>query len=636
MTTVKKAKVRKIPARNAAAKKAVALKVAALKVTAHRAISKKAVSKKAAAKKATARKLRADPTTVATVWHSMQTICREMRHVIDRTAQNFLISQLHDISVGLWDAKGTTVAVAVGLPPQFLGAGFAVKALLEKFGDDIAPGDVFLTNDPYHGGHCCHLPDWAFFRPIFYQGELLFFTMARAHQQDTGGSYPGGYFPNGFDIHAEGVIIPPTKVIKAGRVRTDVLELVWNNVRFPKGVQIDNYAMLAACKRSDDRIVALLEKYGKGTVLDCIQQMIDRTERAVREEIRKIPDGTYYGEAATDDDGTELDVPVWVRVEITVKGDEMTLDFSKSDAQRKGFVNSIYAATYGNAFAAVILTIDPALADYHNEGTMIPVHIVTKPGSVVHAEYPATVGASPVNMGNQIMEAVLEALSKAKPERAVAAWGKHRGDYVFGVDPRTNERYVRTSFDYDGSSGAVTGFDGYQGVSCLTALGAVSRGDVEEMEIRLPWRLLKYEMMPDFTGAGRWRGGPGIYWAAVNEGSDSGIATGSSDGDEVQGFGALGGEPSPQSRTFIVRGEEKFRLKPHRLDTVKKGDVVEKFSSGGGGVGNPAERDPEMVREDVENELVSLQAARDVYKVVIDPAAMRIDEKATQALRARR
>src|SRR5208282_3583403 len=149
--------------------------------------------------------------------------------------------------------------------------------------------------------------------------------------------------------------------------------------------------------------------------------------------------------------------------------------------------------------------------------------------------------------------------------------------------------------DYDGSSGAVTGYDGYQGVSCIAALGAVSRGDVEETEIRLPWRLLKYGMVTDFTGAGRWRGGPGIYWAAVNEGSDAGIATGSSDGDEVQGSGALGGEPSPKCRTYIVRGEEKIRLKPHRLETVKTGDVVEKFSAGGGGVGNPAERDPEMV-----------------------------------------
>lgn len=577
-----------------------------------------------------------DAITVSTIWHSMQTICKEMRHVMDRTAQNFLIAQLHDVSVGIWDAKGGTVAVPVGLPVQFLGAGFAVKALVEKFGDNIVPGDVFLTNDPYHGGHCCHLPDWAFFRPIFHKDELLFFTMVRAHQQDTGGSYPGGYFPNGFDIHAEGLCIPPLKVVEAGKERSDLFELIWNNVRFPHGVKIDNYAMLAATKKCEQRVGALLERYGKETVLECVAQMTDRTERAVREEIRKIPDGVYKGVAATDDDGTELDVPVWVRVTVTVKGDELILDFSESDKQRKGFINSIYAATYGNAIAATCLCLDPALADYHNEGTMRPITVIAPPGLVVNGQYPATVGASPVNVGIQIMEAVLEALSKARPERSIAAWGKHRGDYVFGMDPRTKERYVRTSFDYDGSAGAVWGFDGYQGVSTLTALGAVSRGEVEEMEIRLPWRMLRYEMIPDLTGAGRWRGGPGIYWAARNEGSDGGIATGSSDGDEVQGFGAIGGQPSPQCRTYILRNDEKIRLKPHRLVDIKSGDVIEKFSSGGGGVGAPAERDPEMVREDVENELVSLQAAREVYKVVIDPATLKVDRAATQVLRAGR
>lgn len=336
-----------------------------------------------------------DPITVSTIWHSMQTICREMRHVIDRTAQNFLISQLHDVSVGIWDAKGGTVAVPVGLPVQFLGTGFAVKALVEKFGNNILPGDVFLTNDPYHGGHCCHLPDWAFFRPIFHKGELLFFTMARAHQQDTGGSYPGGYFPNGFDIHAEGICIPPLKVVEAGKERSDLFELVWNNVRFPEGVRIDNYAMLAATTKCEQRIGALLEQYGKETVLQCVAQMTDRTERAVREEIRKIPDGIYEGAAATDDDGTELDVPVWVRVKVTVKDDQLTLDFSGSDKQRKGFVNSIYAATYGNAIAATVLCLDPALADYHNEGTMRPINVIAPAGLVVNAQYPVTVGASP-------------------------------------------------------------------------------------------------------------------------------------------------------------------------------------------------------------------------------------------------
>jgi len=316
-----------------------------------------------------------------------------------------------------------------------------------------------------------------------------------------------------------------------------------------------------------------------------------------------------------------------------VQGDEMTIDLSESDAQRRGFVNSVYAATYGNTIAAAILCFDPALADYHNQGTMASIKVIAPLGSVVNCQYPATVGASPVNVGTQVMEAVLEALSKAVPHRSVAAWAKHRGDYVFAVDPRNGERYVRTSFDYDGSGGAVWGFDGYQGLSSMTALGAANRGNVEETEVRIPWRMLKYEFVPDLTGEGRWRGGPGLRWEAVNEGSAGQMATGSSDGDVVQGFGAVGGHPSPICRTWLRRNGEDIRVKPHRLVDVKEGDILIKHSSGGGGVGDPAERDPEMVREDVRNQLVSLQAARDVYKVIIDPATLTVDQAATKRLR---
>ena len=575
-----------------------------------------------------------DPTTVATIWHSMQTICKEMRHMVKRTAQNYLIGQLQDMSVGIWGADGTTIAVPVGLPVQFLGTTFAVKDLVKLFPDDINPGDVFLTNDPYHGGHNCHLPDWGYIRPIFYKGELLFFTLCRGHQMDTGGSFPGGYFPNGYDIHAEGLIIPPIKVIDRGRERKDLVNLILNNVRFSDGVRVDLHAMIGATTMCERRVLALLDMYGKHTVLASVQEMIRRTEIAVRKEIRKIPDGVYTGASATDDDGTVLDEPVWVRARITVKGDEMTIDLSESDAQRKGFINSVYAATYGNAIAAAILYFDPAIADYHNQGTMEPIKVIATPGSVVNCQYPATVGASPVNVGIQVMEAVLEALSKALPQHAVAAWGKHRGDYVFAVDPRTGEPYVRTSFDYDGSGGAVWGYDGYQAVSTLTALGAAHRDNVEEMEVRVPWRALKWEMVPDFAGAGRWRGGPGVHWEAVNEGSDGQMATGSSDGDVVQGFGALGGEPTPVSRTYLRRNGEDIRVKPHRLVPVKIGDVLVKHSSGGGGVGNPAERDPELVREDVDNELVSPKTAKEIYRVVLEPGTLKVDYQATKALRA--
>ena len=575
-----------------------------------------------------------DPTTVATVWHAMQTTCREMRHLIDRTCQNYLLGQLHDVSVGIWRADGATVAVPVGLPSQFLGSRFAIGSMREKFRDNLAPGDVILTNDPYHGGHNCHLPDWGFFRPIFYKGELLFFTLARGHQQDTGGSFPGGYFPNGYDIHAEGICIPPTKVVAEGRELKDVLELIWNNVRWPDGVRIDNYSMIAATRVCEQRLTALLDRYGRDTVMACVDEMLDRTERAVRAEIRRVPDGTYSGESATDDDGTVLDEQVWVRVDITVRGDEITIDFSRSDAQRRGFINCIYAVTYGCAACATTLFLDPALADYHNEGTLRPLRVVAPEGLVVNCRYPATVGASPVNVGNQILESVRLALSQAVPLRAQAAWGRHRGDYTFAVDPRTGERYVRTSFDYDGSAGAVWGYDGYPGATATETMAAVNRGNVEEMEVRVPWLVHRYEFLPDFSGAGRWRGGPGVHWEARNEGSEGGMATGSSDGDEVQGHGALGGHPLPQSRTYIDRGAERIRVKPHRMVDIKTGDIVVKHSSGGGGVGPPEERDPEMVRQDVVNELVAIETARDIYKVALDPATLALDHEGTRALRA--
>ncbi len=573
-----------------------------------------------------------DPMTLSTVWHSFQSTCREMRDVVERTSQNYLIAQLHDISVGIWDATGRTVAIPIGLSVQYLGGKLSVEYVLEKFKGNLNPGDVILVNDPYNG-YCCHLPDWGFYRPIFYEGELLFFTMCRAHQMDTGGSYPGGYFPNGYDIHAEGFRIPGTKVIEGDREREDLMELILNNVRWPEGTRIDNYAQIASLKVCEQRVVGLIEKYGKETVLACVEEMMARTESAVRTAIAAIPDGTYYGEAATDDDGTELDVPVWVRAEVTVKGDELTVDFSKSDKQRKGFVNCVFNSTFSNTLSALFMFLDPSLGEYHNEGSLRAIKVEAPSGSVLNAQYPATVGASPVSMGHQIIESVVSAMSKAIPERAVGCWGKRYGHYIFGYDPRTDERYVVTTFDMDGGAGAVRGFDGYEGATSIGALGEVNKGNVEEVEMRFPWRTERWEFAQDTCGAGLWRGASGIHWEVRNVGGDAGIATGSSDGEVVRAPGALGGEPTPNSRAHLTRNGETSRIRVHRLYDLKPDDVILKISGGGAGVGDPAEREPEKVRWDVVNGFISSDKARDAYKVIIDPATLEIDWEKTRGLR---
>jgi N-methylhydantoinase B len=414
-----------------------------------------------------------------------------------------------------------------------------------------------------------------------------------------------------------------------------VFELVWNNVRWPEAVRVDNYALIAATKICENRLLALVKRYGKETVLECVEEMLTRTERAIRADIAKVPDGAYYGESASDDDGTNHDVPVWVRCEVTVHGDEMTLDFSKSDKQRKGFVNNTLPATYSRAIAGSFLFFDPALADFHNEGSMKPVRIVAPEGSVVNASYPATVGGSPVSVGTQILEATVMALSQAMPQKAIASWGRHRGHYIFGTDPRTGERYVQTTFDSDGGAGAVWGYDGYEGACTFPTLGSVQRGNVEEVEIRFPWRILRYHMVTDLSGAGRWRGGSGMHWEALNEGSDGGMATGSSDGDQTHPPAAAAGTPGPLCTAYLQRDGERIPVKPHRMYQIRTGDTLVKISGGGSGVGNPRERDPDKVLNDVIDEFVSLEAAEQVYGVAINPVTMQVDRQRTETLRAK-
>lgn len=574
-----------------------------------------------------------DPITLSTTWNAFQSIAREMRHVIDRTAQNYLLAVLHDMAAGIWDATGRTIAVPEGPTSMFLSQHFCIEYILDKFGDDLHPGDVIVTNDPYHGG-CNHLPDWGFIRPIFYKDELVFVALTRGHQMDTGGSFPGGYFPNGFDIHAEGLIIPPIKCFDRGKEREDIFELLWNNVRFREGVRIDNYALMAALQVCENRVIALLDKYGRDTVMECVEEMLDRMESSVRKIIADIPDGTYYGESATDDDGTTLDEQVWVRCAATIKDDEMTLDFSESDDQRKGFVNCVYASTYSRAVAGSFLFFDPALAPFHNAGSMRPIHVIAPEGNVCNAQYPATVGGSPVNVGTQVLEATTMALSKALPEKAIASWGRRRGHYIAAVDPRTGERYVQTTTDADGGAGAEWGFDGFEGAMGMSGLGSIQRGSIEETEIRFPWRTVNYKFVADMSGAGRWRGGSGMLWEVENLGTDAGVATGSSDGDLTQPPGAAGGDPGPLSKMYVRKGDDVRPVRTHRMVEVKNGEILGKLSGGGGGVGDPKEREPEKVLTDVINEFVSLEAARSTYFVAIDPNTMEINWDETETLRA--
>ena len=576
-----------------------------------------------------------DQLTISTIWHYFQRVCIDMRETMERTASNVLATTLHDLAYGIWDADARVIAIPEGFPPRLISSTFPVKAVLKLFAGKIYPGDEFLTNHPFKAG-AVHLPDWVFIRPIFYKDELVFFSCMGTHVPDNGGGQPGTHFL-ARDAIAEGLNIPPIKLVERGQMREDVLDFILCNNRMPDMMRREIYSLMGSTAIAEQRLVQLIEKYGKETVFASLEEMIQRTEKAVRAKLAKWPEGVYYSEAQTDDDGLDLTTPVTVRCKLTVKDGEASFDFSDSDDQRKGYTNATYSVTLSNTLCTVFLFLGTELSAYHNEGSLKPFHVITREGTIVNCKPGSLTAAAPAVVGAIIIEAVFSVLSQVLPKMAIASYARLAGAGTFnGIDPRTNELYIYPTWCPKAGTGAVYGFDGYQCCCDMGTLGVVSKTDAEEEMVRFPWRTLKYEFLTDSPGAGKWRGAPGIWWEAFNEGADSWATGAASGGWSVQGKGQQGGHPTPFNRTYLLReGQRTDISNAHIVHNFKAGDVVISLGGGGAGVGRPEERDPEAVKMDVLNELVSLKAAHDLYKVVLDPDSLEIDLKATQDLRAK-
>jgi len=572
-----------------------------------------------------------DPITTATIWHYIQRVCREMRFTAERTATNVLVVTLHDMAYGIWDADGRAIAIPEGFPARLISSSFPIRRLREKYGDRLRPGEVYLTNSPKDGA--VHLPDWCFIRPIFYQDELLFFTCMGTHVADSGGAMPGGHFL-AFDSIAEGLNIPLIKIYEDGHFRDDVLELVLENNRLPDMMRREMASLLGSTAVAEQRMVELIDKYGKPTVLASVEEMIDRTEKAVRAQIATWPVGQWSADVATDDDGLTMNHPVHVRCDLTIKGGDVFLDFSRSDDQVAGMINAYYQTTLSCALCTTFLFLGSDLAAYHNEGSIRPFHVQTRKGSLVDCRPGALVASSPAVTGSMVIRAVMSVLSQALPGRAIAPYGPLDSFDVIGDNPDTGGMYAYTSFCPVAGAGAVAGYDGYQCVCDGGTLGVVGKTDAEEEMARFPWHIHQYEFSTDSHGAGEWRGAPGIIWEAENEGGDVNFSGGAWTGLSIPNDGQLGGCPTPLNKAWVLRGSERMEIvEPHRPLRLTMGDHVVVHSGGGAGVGDPARRRPETVAADVTNGLVSVQMARDVYKVVVDPVTFEVDGAATEGLR---
>ena len=572
-----------------------------------------------------------DPITLALMQNRLDQITRHMGWVMTRTARSTIFSQSHDFSCFITTPDGTLVANADGIPIHTGGGGFAVRAVLGKFEGRINPDDVFLLSDPYVAGGN-HLPDWVIARPIFVHDALVGFCCNRAHQNDIGGGLAGTYNPAATEIWQEGIRLPVLKLIEAGQVRDDLWELLLINCRTPELLDGDLRAMIGSTRIGGERLDALVTELGQADYLRYLDGVLDHADRRLRLALQALPDGTWLGEDHSDND-CFVATDIAVRVAVTVEGDNMTVDFTGTDPQIEGFKNSSVANTYSSVYLAISSFFDTTIP--RNEGTYRSVRIVAPKGSIVNALPPAPMTMNTVYVAHEIVIAVWQALAQAAPERACAAWSKTMHGHVAGKR-EDGTTWVMYHWHAMGTPGATAERDGFAQMGHLISLGGLDIPNLEFHEQQFPVRYVCHEQRCDNAGPGTKRGGTGVrYEADVLEPA---IWSYRAEGlGSVSGHGVLGGGDGGVGLEWITPGDSEAdgpEFVPPKYGVQKLGAArMTAETPGGGGWGNPYDRDPAAVLRDVRDGVVSAGAAATDYGVVIDERDWSVDCSATERLR---
>ncbi|RMF83578.1 MAG: hydantoinase B/oxoprolinase family protein [Nitrospinota bacterium] len=538
-----------------------------------------------------------DPITLAVVQHRLESIAQEMGEVMIRTTMSQILNSSRDFSTAILDAEGQLVAQGEHIPVHISALPPAVAAIRDYFGEEIQEGDLFLLNDPYFGGS--HLPDITVIYPIFYEGRVCFYAVNRAHHSDVGGGTHGGYNPAATEIYHEGIRIPPLKLYERGVPRRDLLQMLAVNVRHSENFLGDLNAQIGSVMIAAQRLYTLLDRYGAERLLRCVEEILQATERQVRQLIASWPDGVYRGETLLDDDGFEHSrIPI--RATVTIRGDSMTIDLSESSPQVTGFINSAYANTRSLAHVA-IMYMAPADTP-KNEGSMRPITVIAPKGLIVNPHPPAPVCMSTNHCGEEIIEAVFKALAPAVPEAINAGFSRRLRFAITGRDPRTDRRFIWHFFFARGGGGASYGHDGWPCVGEINVAGAIRSPSVEITEERFPFFIKRCDLRPDSGGAGTWRGGLGATFEMVYEGAEPARLNTAGDGVIIPPYGLFGGEPGkPHLYKLISDGKERVLRSKETGIMVKPGDRIICLSAGGGGYGDPQARSADKRAWDLKN-----------------------------------
>ncbi len=570
-----------------------------------------------------------DPITFAVVREKLIHIASGMLETASSCGVSSFMGEIRDCSFGILDEDAGIVAQSNGIL-LFLGSlGPATKNCLDAMGEEnIEHGDVIISTLPDITGN--HTSDAILFSPIFFEGAIFGYAATKAHWQDLGAksSYP----VDATNVFEEGLRIPPVKILKRGNIQPDILGIIKSNSRAPDQVWGDIQAQIAGCRYAETQVVELLERYGLETVNAIITKMYDYSERVTRLAIEKLPDGTWVAEDFIDNNGVDLDKPVPIKVAVTIQGSDITLDFTGSGPEQRGPMNGLWVTTLSASRMSVKSLTTPKLPS--NEGFNRPVKVIAPRGCVYNAG-PTAPCFLCGDVASTILEMVNKALWRVIPDKIPAcSGGSVCGGGFFGVDPETGRQWGTLTSSPIGQGGDL--FSDGDSLSGHHSIGGGSGGSlVEVLETRYPLFVERLEMIKDSGGAGKHRGGlgsrldirllqPATTFRFVEKA-------------KAPHWGVDGGREG-LGNSAVLKSKDKGEKEILKVSDLylSEGDRVSAIGGGGGGYGDPMDRDPKAVRWDVINGLVSIEHAKEDYKVVIDPDTVEVDTGETQKLRGKR
>ena len=555
-----------------------------------------------------------DPVTLEIVRNGLKAVAQRVTRRMIRSANSFIVKEMEDCSASVLDARGHLLAEEAGPPIQLNTVGICLKTILEHHypTSEWNVGDVVITNDPYLGDGSLgapHTNDYLAFSPIFFEGELVAFTGLLVHHLDIGAANMGTRGWN-TEVFQEGLRVPPVKIVENGQVDRKVLSLILNNTRIPEILHNDVVSQVSSVQVAGQDVLEMFEKFGGDIVKTCFAELKRFAERRTREEISAIPDGSWDHEEPVLDDGAKGG-PFYLRLKLTKSGSELTFDFTGTDPQVDGPINSPLSTTLAAIYYSVRAITDSSIAN--TEGCKVPISVIAPPGSLVNARAPAAVYQRMV-VCHSIIDLVMGALAQAAPDRVMGDSCGCMYNFTTATDPETGHR-GQFGEVVPGGLGATARADGIDAMACHVTNCHIP--PFEAIEMDSPVLYLKREYRTDTEGPGRYRGGVGITLSYKVLG-DSPTLANTSQKSVSRPQGMLGGGAADGGGWVINEGTPDERTLPHTmgdLTRLQPGDIVTQHTPGGGGYGDSRTRDREAVLADVRAGFVTRERARSVYGV---------------------